>query len=95
MVSLFYRYIEYICGMARDEPMMPHNRAVMLASISLSPVPVFNKMKQVYCTSCTLLSKLCITNGLPSNQANLLPTAQPVNKIISGKDCTHLFRSLN
>ena len=31
--------------MVADEPYKPHCRAVMLNSITMSPVPLFNKMK--------------------------------------------------
>ncbi|XP_076440781.1 cyclin-G-associated kinase-like [Babylonia areolata] len=43
------RYVDYISQMVADKPCLPHQRPVMIKSISLSPVPLFNKMK----TGCT------------------------------------------
>ncbi|ELU08049.1 hypothetical protein CAPTEDRAFT_20343 [Capitella teleta] len=39
------RYIEYVSEMTADEPKVPHNRALMLVALNLSPVPLFNRMK--------------------------------------------------
>ncbi|CAH1774732.1 unnamed protein product [Owenia fusiformis] len=39
------RYIDYISEMVAEEQVLPHNRQVMLSCITLSPVPVFNRMK--------------------------------------------------
>ena len=39
------RYIEYICDMASEKPTLPHNKQLVLSSLTLSPVPLFNKNK--------------------------------------------------
>ncbi|XP_062593365.1 cyclin-G-associated kinase-like [Saccostrea cucullata] len=39
------RYIGYISDMVADTPYVPHNCAVLLKSMTLSPVPLFNKMR--------------------------------------------------
>lgn len=39
------RYVDYISQMVADEPCLPHQRPVMIKAITLSPVPLFNKMK--------------------------------------------------
>ncbi|KAL8622464.1 hypothetical protein ACOMHN_034129 [Nucella lapillus] len=39
------RYVDYIGQMVADEPCLPHQRPVMIKAITLSPVPLFNKMK--------------------------------------------------
>ncbi|KAL4236400.1 hypothetical protein ACF0H5_004785 [Mactra antiquata] len=39
------RYIEYLSEMVGDEPYHPHTKSIILNSITLSPVPLFNKMK--------------------------------------------------
>lgn len=39
------RYIEYISEMVADEPYRPHTKAVIINSITMVPVPLFNKMK--------------------------------------------------
>ncbi|GFR85921.1 cyclin-G-associated kinase-like, partial [Elysia marginata] len=39
------RYINYIGQMVSDNPVFPHRRPVMLKSITLRPLPLFNKLK--------------------------------------------------
>ena len=39
------RYMTYIRDLVGDDPVTPHNRAVMLVSLTITPVPMFNKMK--------------------------------------------------
>ncbi|XP_078471273.1 cyclin-G-associated kinase-like isoform X2 [Lampetra fluviatilis] len=39
------RYIEYVCDMVADEPIIPHGKPVCLRSVTLSPVPLFNKQR--------------------------------------------------
>ncbi|OWF38973.1 cyclin-G-associated kinase-like [Mizuhopecten yessoensis] len=39
------RYIEYISEIVGDPPTLPHNKAVMFKSLSMSPVPLFSKMR--------------------------------------------------
>ncbi|PVD23615.1 hypothetical protein C0Q70_16888 [Pomacea canaliculata] len=39
------RYIDYIGQMVADKPVQPHQRPVLIKTINLSPVPLFNKMK--------------------------------------------------
>lgn len=42
------RYIEYIGEMVSDEPHLPHHRPLMLVSINMSPIPLFNRMRLVF-----------------------------------------------
>lgn len=44
---LISRYIDYIGQMVADKPVQPHQRPVLIKTINLSPVPLFNKMKWV------------------------------------------------
>ncbi|XP_033737547.1 cyclin-G-associated kinase-like [Pecten maximus] len=39
------RYIEYIAEIVGDPPTLPHNKAVMFKTLSMSPVPLFSKMR--------------------------------------------------
>ncbi|XP_045160118.2 cyclin-G-associated kinase-like [Mercenaria mercenaria] len=39
------RYIEYLSEMVSDDPYKPHTKSLILNSITLAPVPLFNKMK--------------------------------------------------
>ncbi|XP_060080705.1 cyclin-G-associated kinase-like [Ylistrum balloti] len=39
------RYIEYISEIVGDPPTLPHNKAVMFKSLSMSPIPLFSKMR--------------------------------------------------
>ncbi|CAL1529543.1 unnamed protein product [Lymnaea stagnalis] len=39
------RYMDYIGQMVSDTPALPHSQAVMLKSLTLRPLPLFNKMK--------------------------------------------------
>ncbi|KAK7502233.1 hypothetical protein BaRGS_00006597 [Batillaria attramentaria] len=39
------RYVDYIAKMVADSPTLPHQRPVLIKCITLSPVPLFNKMK--------------------------------------------------
>lgn len=39
------RYMEYIADIVGDPPTLPHNKAVMFKSLSMSPVPLFSKMR--------------------------------------------------
>ncbi|CAN9512903.1 unnamed protein product [Ophioblennius macclurei] len=39
------RYIEYMCDMMADEPIIPHSKPVTIRSIIMTPVPLFNKQR--------------------------------------------------
>ncbi|XP_027023979.2 cyclin-G-associated kinase isoform X3 [Tachysurus fulvidraco] len=39
------RYIEYMCDMMAEEPIIPHSKPIMLHSIVMTPVPLFNKQR--------------------------------------------------
>ncbi|KAK6312720.1 hypothetical protein J4Q44_G00160670 [Coregonus suidteri] len=39
------RYMEYMCDMMADEPITPHSRPILIRSISMTPVPLFNKQR--------------------------------------------------
>ncbi|XP_034026857.1 cyclin-G-associated kinase isoform X2 [Thalassophryne amazonica] len=39
------RYIEYMCDMMAEEPIIPHNKPIIIRSIIMTPVPLFNKQR--------------------------------------------------
>ncbi|XP_028269950.1 cyclin-G-associated kinase isoform X3 [Parambassis ranga] len=39
------RYIEYMCDMMAEEPIIPHSKPVIIRSITMTPVPLFNKQR--------------------------------------------------
>uniref|UniRef100_A0A3P8VGD7 Cyclin-G-associated kinase n=1 Tax=Cynoglossus semilaevis TaxID=244447 RepID=A0A3P8VGD7_CYNSE len=39
------RYIEYMCDMMAEEPIIPHSKPIVIHSITMTPVPLFNKQR--------------------------------------------------
>nr|XP_057926020.1 cyclin-G-associated kinase [Doryrhamphus excisus] len=39
------RYIEYMCDMMAEEPIIPHCKPIVIRSITMTPVPLFNKQR--------------------------------------------------
>ncbi|XP_053321083.1 cyclin-G-associated kinase [Spea bombifrons] len=39
------RYIEYMCDMIAEEPIIPHNKPILIRSIVMTPVPMFSKLR--------------------------------------------------
>uniref|UniRef100_A0A665WZG6 Cyclin-G-associated kinase n=1 Tax=Echeneis naucrates TaxID=173247 RepID=A0A665WZG6_ECHNA len=39
------RYIEYMCDMMAEEPIIPHSKPITIRSIVMTPVPLFNKQR--------------------------------------------------
>ncbi|XP_008334591.1 cyclin-G-associated kinase-like isoform X2 [Cynoglossus semilaevis] len=39
------RYIEYMCDMMAEEPIVPHSKPIVIHSITMTPVPLFNKQR--------------------------------------------------
>ncbi|KAK5870870.1 hypothetical protein PBY51_003780 [Eleginops maclovinus] len=39
------RYIEYMCDMMAEEPIVPHSKPITIHSIVMTPVPLFNKQR--------------------------------------------------
>uniref|UniRef100_W5MZN6 Cyclin-G-associated kinase n=1 Tax=Lepisosteus oculatus TaxID=7918 RepID=W5MZN6_LEPOC len=39
------RYIEYMCDMMAEEPIIPHSKPILIKSIVMTPVPLFNKQR--------------------------------------------------
>ncbi|KAF3695514.1 Cyclin-G-associated kinase [Channa argus] len=39
------RYIEYMCDMMAEEPIIPHSKPLIIRSIVMTPVPLFNKQR--------------------------------------------------
>lgn len=39
------RYIEYMCDMMAEEPIIPHCKPIIIHSIVMTPVPLFNKQR--------------------------------------------------
>lgn len=41
----YKRYIEYMCDMMAEEPIIPHSKPILIKSISMTPVPLFSKLR--------------------------------------------------
>nr|XP_055054368.1 cyclin-G-associated kinase isoform X3 [Misgurnus anguillicaudatus] len=39
------RYIEYMCDMMAEEPIIPHSKPITIRSVAMTPVPLFNKQR--------------------------------------------------
>uniref|UniRef100_A0A8C9YLZ7 Cyclin-G-associated kinase n=1 Tax=Sander lucioperca TaxID=283035 RepID=A0A8C9YLZ7_SANLU len=39
------RYIEYMCDMMAEEPIVPHSKPIIIRSIVMTPMPLFNKQR--------------------------------------------------
>ncbi|KAM9328931.1 cyclin-G-associated kinase [Gastrophryne carolinensis] len=39
------RYIEYMCDMMADEPIIPHSKQILIKAITMTPVPLFSKLR--------------------------------------------------
>uniref|UniRef100_A0A673HY40 Cyclin-G-associated kinase n=1 Tax=Sinocyclocheilus rhinocerous TaxID=307959 RepID=A0A673HY40_9TELE len=39
------RYIEYMCDMLAEEPIIPHSKPITIRSVAMTPVPLFNKQR--------------------------------------------------
>uniref|UniRef100_A0A452HZK7 Cyclin-G-associated kinase n=1 Tax=Gopherus agassizii TaxID=38772 RepID=A0A452HZK7_9SAUR len=39
------RYIEYMCDMMAEEPIIPHSKPILIKSIIMTPVPLFSKLR--------------------------------------------------
>ncbi|XP_068461212.1 cyclin-G-associated kinase [Clinocottus analis] len=39
------RYMEYMCDMMAEEPIVPHSKPIVIHSIVMTPVPLFNKQR--------------------------------------------------
>ncbi|KAM8961962.1 cyclin-G-associated kinase [Pelodytes ibericus] len=39
------RYIEYMCDMMAEEPIIPHSKPILIRSITMTPVPLFSKLR--------------------------------------------------
>ncbi|KAJ8414125.1 hypothetical protein AAFF_G00067230 [Aldrovandia affinis] len=39
------RYIEYMCDMMAEEPIIPHSKPILIRAIAMTPVPLFNKQR--------------------------------------------------
>uniref|UniRef100_A0A8D3E3W6 Cyclin-G-associated kinase n=1 Tax=Scophthalmus maximus TaxID=52904 RepID=A0A8D3E3W6_SCOMX len=39
------RYIEYMCDMMAEEPIIPHSKPITIRSIIMTPMPLFNKQR--------------------------------------------------
>lgn len=50
------RYIGYICDLIADKPVIPHCKPLTIKSVTLSPVPCFNKQRNGCRPFCDILS---------------------------------------
>ncbi|CAJ0921343.1 unnamed protein product [Ranitomeya imitator] len=39
------RYIEYMCDMMAEEPIIPHSKPILIKAIAMTPVPLFSKLR--------------------------------------------------
>ncbi|KAM6227967.1 cyclin-G-associated kinase isoform 3-T3 [Spheniscus humboldti] len=39
------RYIEYMCDMMAEEPIIPHSKPILIRSVVMTPVPLFSKQR--------------------------------------------------
>ncbi|XP_075720764.1 cyclin-G-associated kinase isoform X2 [Rhinoderma darwinii] len=39
------RYIEYMCDMMAEEPIIPHSKQILIKAIVMTPVPLFSKLR--------------------------------------------------
>ncbi|XP_020860932.1 LOW QUALITY PROTEIN: cyclin-G-associated kinase [Phascolarctos cinereus] len=39
------RYIEYMCDMMAEEPIIPHSKPILIRAVSMTPVPLFSKQR--------------------------------------------------
>ncbi|NP_001016350.2 cyclin-G-associated kinase [Xenopus tropicalis] len=39
------RYIEYMCDMMAEEPIIPHSKPILIRAITMTPVPLFSKQR--------------------------------------------------
>lgn len=39
------RYIEYMCDMMAEEPIIPHSKPILIRAVAMTPVPLFNKQR--------------------------------------------------
>uniref|UniRef100_A0A8D2IUQ7 Cyclin-G-associated kinase n=1 Tax=Varanus komodoensis TaxID=61221 RepID=A0A8D2IUQ7_VARKO len=39
------RYIEYMCDMMAEEPIIPHSKPILIKSVVMTPVPLFSKLR--------------------------------------------------
>ncbi|XP_073540946.1 cyclin-G-associated kinase isoform X2 [Phyllobates terribilis] len=39
------RYIEYMCDMMAEEPIIPHSKPILIKAIVMTPVPLFSKLR--------------------------------------------------
>ncbi|KAM9367644.1 cyclin-G-associated kinase [Phaethornis superciliosus] len=39
------RYIEYMCDMMAEEPIIPHSKPILIRSVIMTPVPLFSKQR--------------------------------------------------
>uniref|UniRef100_A0A8C1MMS6 Cyclin-G-associated kinase n=1 Tax=Cyprinus carpio TaxID=7962 RepID=A0A8C1MMS6_CYPCA len=45
-IALFLQqYIEYMCDMMAEEPIIPHSKPITIRSVAMTPVPLFNKQR--------------------------------------------------
>lgn len=53
--SLCCRYLGYICDLIVEKPIQPHCKPLTIKSVSLSPVPCFNKQRNGCRPFCDIL----------------------------------------
>ncbi|KAJ7411644.1 DnaJ heat shock protein family (Hsp40) member C6 [Pitangus sulphuratus] len=65
------RYIGYICDLIADKPIIPHCKPLTIKSVTLSPVPCFNKQRNGCRPFCDILS----------GETRILTTAQEYERM--------------
>ncbi|KAG5840268.1 hypothetical protein ANANG_G00187010 [Anguilla anguilla] len=50
------RYIEYMCDMMAEEPIVPHSKPILIRAVAMTPVPLFNKQR----SGCRPFCEVCV-----------------------------------
>uniref|UniRef100_A0A8C5UMZ2 Cyclin G associated kinase n=1 Tax=Malurus cyaneus samueli TaxID=2593467 RepID=A0A8C5UMZ2_9PASS len=58
------RYIEYMCDMMAEEPIIPHSKPILVRSIVMTPVPLFSKQRNGCRPFCEVYFYFIIFSGL-------------------------------
>lgn len=45
MVPPYHRYIEYMCDMVAEDPVVPHSKPILVRAVTMTPVPLFSKQR--------------------------------------------------
>ena len=75
------RYIEYMCDMMAEEPIVPHSKPIVIHSIVMTPVPLFNKQRN----GCRPFCEVYV------GDERVLTTSQEYDKMKYVEECLSAF----